>query len=702
MSATYECITNFNCNHPEEVLGMHYENGKYKVASYLPIAIKAYIILNGRKYEMNNITDKIFEYTSVDPIKEYRISYIDSSGFEAVIEDPYRFNPLISDYDIYLYKSGELFQSYTTFGSHLTSINSIKGCNFTVWAPSAISVSVVGNFNHWAPGMHPMININDSGIWSLFIPGIEENEVYKYAIKNINHEIKMKTDPFAFYNEKRPRTSSIVIGSRFKWMDSSWISIRKNLTNNSAISIYEMHLGSWRKNGDNYFSYREIAPLLIEYLKKTGFNYVEFMPLTEYPLDISWGYQAVNYFAPTSRYGKPDDLKYLINELHKNGIGVILDFVAAHFPDDDYGLSMFDGTHLYDYSDPRKGRTPDWGTNIFDFGKNEVRSFLVSAIVFWIDNFHIDGIRMDAVTSMIYLDFARKDGEWIPNIYGTNINLEAVSFLKKLNSYVHGQYPGTVMVAEESKTSGGITSKNGIGFDYKWNLGWMHDTLDFFHADPLYRKFNTGKLTFTVMYAFSENFILPVSHDEVVYGKGSLYSRMPGDYGLKIANMRLFFGYMFLYPGKKLLFMGSEFAQENEWNSLEELEWKKITAAGEGLLSLIHDLNSAYCSYKDLQSDNNFSWIDFSDVNNTVMSFMRGNTVCIFNFTPVEREHYAIGVDMPGEYNEILNTDAEKYGGSGILNKNITACDYSMHNRKYSVELDLPPLSAIMIRNGAL
>ncbi|KQB34114.1 MULTISPECIES: 1,4-alpha-glucan branching protein GlgB [Acidiplasma] len=702
MSGIYECLKNVKCNHPEKHLGMHFENGSYVIRAYLPIAVNAYVIINDKKYKMIETDNKIFQANFNDKINKYMISYTDSSGYEHKYYDPYNFRPAVSDYDIYLFKEGKLFESYKTFGSHLIEIDGVSGCNFTVWAPSALSVSVVGNFNHWTPGMHPMININDSGIWSIFIPGISENEVYKYAINTSSFGIKMKTDPYAFYTEKRPRTSSIVIGHDFNWNDSEWINKRNILGYNDPVSIYEMHLGSWRKNGDKYYSYREIAPMLIEYLKKTGFNYVEFMPLTEYPLDISWGYQAVNYYAPTSRYGRPEDLKYLINELHRNGIGVILDFVAAHFPDDDYGLYMFDGTHLYDYADPRKGRTPDWGTNIFDFGKNEVRSFLISAIMYWIDEFHIDGIRVDAVTSMIYLDFSRKPGEWIPNIYGGNINLEAVSLLTELNSTVHEKYHGVITVAEESSTYKGITSRSGIGFDYKWNMGWMHDTLDFFHTDPLYRKYNIGKLTFTVMYAYSERFILPISHDEVVYGKGSLYQKMPGDYNLKISNIRLFMSYMFAYPGKKLLFMGNEFAQKNEWDSNSQLQWNAIGKPEEGLLNLINDLNSLYKEYDDLHIDENFSWIDFNDVNNTVISFMRGNIVCIFNFTPVERENYAIGVDSPGTYTEIFNSDSSRYGGSNHINKNIESCNYSMHGRKYSIEINLPPLSAIYLRNDAL
>ncbi len=685
-----QCIKNLECRHPERILGQHLEDG-YVIRLYIPIAVEAFLIIDNKSYQMNN-NDKIFEYKSDYEIKNYKIMYKDESGYEKIIEDPYKFKPEISDYDIYLYKHGRLFESYKTFGAHLKKINGVSGCNFVVWAPSALSVSVVGNFNHWTPGMHLMTNVNDSGIWAIFIPGIGVNEVYKFALKTLNGEIKMKTDPFAFYTEKRPRTASIVVNDDFHWTDNKLMRSRTK----ESLSIYELHLGSWKKNNNDYYNYREIADMLVNHLKITGFNCIELMPVMEHPLDISWGYQVVNYFAPTSRYGNPDDFKYFINKMHENNIMVILDFVPAHFPDDDYGLYMFDGTHLYDYSDPRKGRTPDWGTNIFDFGKNEVRSFIASAAVYWIDKYHVDGLRFDAVTSMIYLDFARRPGEWIPNIYGGNTNLEAISLLSEINNYIHDKYPDVITVAEESSTYTGVTSRSGLGFDYKWNLGWMHDTLDFFHEDPLFRKYKIERLTFSVMYMYSENFILPISHDEVVYGKGSLYQKMPGDHSDKIANIKLFFAYMFSYPGKKLLFMGSEFAQRDEWNALSELSWNDMNN-NINLINLIHDLNYVYKNNENFYNDGNFSWIDFSDKNNTVISFNRGSAVCVFNFTPVERENYAIGVDYLSDYKEIINTDSYKYNGSNILNKNIRSCKYPMHGKRYSIELDLPPLAAVII-----
>ncbi len=688
-------VINFNGQHPENILGLHFENNKYIIRAYLPIAQEAWIEIEGQSFSMHELTNKLFVYSGENKIGSYKISYRDESGYINTFYDPYNFVDLLSDYDLYLFRRGELYQSYKTFGAHLTSYNKVNGVRFVVWAPNAKAVSVVGNFNHWISGMNPMMNINDSGIFALFIPGLIENEVYKYSIKSKNDIIKMKTDPFAFYYEKRPRTSSIVVNNEYKWSDTSWIN--NNKRNKGAISIYEMHLGSWIKKDNEFYTYREIAEPLINYIKKLKFTHVEFLPLTEYPLDISWGYQAINYFSPTSRYGNPEDFKYLINELHKNNIGVIMDFVEAHFPDDDYGLSMFDGTHLFDYSDPRKGKTPDWGTNIFDFGKNEVRSFLISAVIFWIDVYHIDGIRMDAVTSMIYLDFSRKPGEWIPNIYGKNENLEAISFLTELNHTVHNHYKNVVTIAEESSSYNGITSKNGMDFNYKWNMGWMHDTLDFFSTDPLYRKFRISNLTFTIVYAYSEKYILPISHDEVVYGKKSLFSKMPGNDELKFKNIKLFLSYMFAYPGKKLLFMGSEFGQKEEWDVLNELHWEEFKN-NEKIFKLLSDLNELYRNNGDFINDDDFSWVDFNDKINTVISFMRGNILCVFNFTPVIRENYCIGVDLSGKYKEILNTDDIQYNGSGILNKDIISKNHSMHNKNNSIEITLPSLGAIFIK----
>ena len=700
-------IINFRSNDPSKILGLHKLDNKYVILSYLPLAEEAYVKISNNKCKMENLKDKMFCYISDDEINDYKIIYIDESKYENEIYDLYNFKTTVSDYDIFLYKSGKLYQSYKTFGAHKIKINNISGTRFVLWAPNAVAVSLTGNFNHWITGMNPMTDVNNSGIWELFVPDIKENEYYKFALKLPDGRINVRTDPFAFYTEKRPRTASIVTNIEYEWHDNPWLDQRNNMNCHKALSIYEVHLGSWKNNNNEFLNYKDLAGELIKYLKNLDFNYIELMPLMEYPLDISWGYQVINYFAPTSRYGKPEDLMYLIDKMHENNIGVIIDWVPAHFPDDEYGLSMYDGTHLYDYSDPSIGKTPDWGTNVFDFGKNEVRSFLISSAMYWLDFYHFDGIRVDAVTLMIYRDFNRS--KWIPNIYGGNTNLEAISLLKEFNSIVHKTFNGVITVAEESSTFNGITKKtneNGIGFDYKWNLGWMHDTLNFFSIDPLYRKFNINLITFTVSYAFSEKYILPISHDEVVYGKKSLFSKMPGDSNNKFNNLKLFFSYMFSYPGKKLLFMGNEFGQIEEWDVLNQLHWEELSGNRKLLINMLKDLNDVYKKYDELSYYDNsydgFEWVDFNDKDDTVISFMRkyrdNEILCIFNFTPVARENYNIGVNKYSYYDEIFNSDLKIYGGSDIKNYNIHSYERYIHNRKYSIEITLPPLSGLYLR----
>ncbi len=700
-------IINFRNSNPSATLGLHRLNSEYFIMAYLPVAKEAYVKINNNKYRMKNLKDNLFSYSSHNEINSYKIIYVDESKYINEIYDPYNFKTTLSDYDIFLYKSGKLYQGYQTFGAHKTKINNIPGVRFILWAPNAVAVSVIGNFNHWTTGMNPMTDVGNSGIWELFIPCIKENEYYKFALKLGNGEINVRTDPFAFYTEKRPRTASITVDIKYKWHDDLWLSKRNDMNCKEPLSIYEIHLGSWKKNNKEFLSYKELADDLIIYLKNMNFNYVEVMPLMEYPLDISWGYQVINYFAPTSRYGKPEDLMYFIDKMHENNIGVIMDWVPAHFPDDEYGLSMYDGTHLYDYSDPLMGRTPDWGTNVFDFGKNEVRSFLISSAMYWLDFYHFDGIRVDAVTLMIYRDFNRN--KWLPNIYGDNINLEAISLLKEFNSEAHKNFKGIITVAEESSAYNGITKKiedGGIGFDYKWNLGWMHDTLDFFSTDPLYRKYNINLITFTVSYAFSEKYILPISHDEVVYGKRSLFSKMPGDSNDKFNNLKLFFSYMFSYPGKKLLFMGTEFGQIEEWDVLNQLHWEELNGNRKLLINMVRDLNDIYQKYGELyhydNSNEGFEWVDFNDRDNTVISFIRkyknNEILCVFNLTPVVRENYNIGVNKYSYYDEIFNSDSKLYGGSNIKNNNLHSYERGMHGRKYSIEITLPPLCGLYIR----
>ena len=711
-------IRDMDCEDPFQYLGPHTElKGKTTVRAYLPIAKRSWVLFsaNEPKMEMKREKDGFF-YLEADEEKVsggYRISYEDESGYVQISEDPYAFRPSLSDFDLYLFKKGELYKSYETMGSHITAINGVNGVRFIVWAPNARSVSVVGNFNHWTRGMHPMANVRLSGLWELFIPGIKENELYKFAIKSkVDGNVSERTDPYAFYTEKRPRTASIVTSLEHRWKDEKWVRGRdKQAYRNSPMAIYEVHLGSWKRGPYNTFlNYRNIADELVHYVKDMGFTHIEIMPVTEYPLDESWGYQVVNYYAPTSRYGDVQDFMYFVEKFHENGIGIILDWVPAHFPDDSYGLSMYDGTHLYDHADPRMGTHPDWGTRIFNYGRNEVRNFLISSALFWIDKYHIDGIRIDAVSSMLYLDYSRKQGEWIPNRYGGRENLDAIAFLKELNSKMHEYFPGILSVAEESTAWGGVTSPvelGGLGFDYKWNMGWMHDTLEFFSKDPIYRKFDLGKLTFSMWYAFSEKYILPISHDEIVHGKGSIFRKMPGDNWQKLANIRLLFSYMFAFPGKKLIFMGNEFGQDEEWNALEQLRWEEAEQDGrKSIVKMITDLAGIYGSYTEMNQldcdSKGFEWIDFNDTNNTVISFMRMDgkrereIIAVFNMTPVPRSNYIIGVNRKGFYREIFNSDSDHYGGSGMGNYGgVYSKEFGSHGRPSSIEITIPPLGSV-------
>ncbi|MHB1708318.1 MAG: 1,4-alpha-glucan branching protein GlgB [Thermoplasmataceae archaeon] len=707
---------------PHSYLGPHkLADGSLIIRSYLPRAKRAWVEFpeTGAREDMTSDGNGFYHYVSKDAsgIREYKISYEDESGYIDARGDPYAYHPEISDFDLHLYGRGQLYESYLTFGSHLAVREGMSGVRFVVWAPNARSVSVVGNFNHWYAGMNPMSNVKMSGIWEIFIPDITENEYYKYAImpKNGNN-VSLRTDPYAFLTEKRPRTASIVMDIPSGWSDGQWIGNRiSSGSRNSAISIYEVHLGSWRRTDSGGFkNYREIADELVNYLKQMGFTHVELMPVMEHPLDESWGYQVINYFSPTSRFGTPEDFIYFIGKMHDNGLGVILDWVPAHFPDDEYGLSMYDGTHLYDHEDPRKGKHPDWGTRIFNYGRNEVRNFLISSALFWIEKYHADGIRIDAVSSMLYLDYSRKEGEWIPNKYGGRENLEAISFLRELSYVLHDRFPGIMLIAEESTAWEGVTRPvelGGLGFDYKWNMGWMHDTLEFFSKDSIYRKYDMGRLTFSVWYAFSENFILPISHDEVVHGKGSIYRKMQGDDWQKLANARLLFSYMLTYPGKKLIFMGNEFVQDAEWNAMSSLDWHGEQETARRQVSLLlSDLNGLYRKREALHEEDcsyrGFEWIDFNDSNNSVISFIRhskepsGEIVAVFNFTPVARYNYVIGVNRPGFYKEIFNSDSKDYGGSGVGNYGgRLASAQGMHGKQMSLEVTLPPLGAVLFES---
>lgn len=706
---------------PHEVLGpIPLGEGRYRIVAYLPFAKDAWIE-SGEKglktglneTEIDGIYSAELEYDCVD--QGYEVCFEDSTGYVHRRGDPYAYKPELSEFDIFLYRKGELYRSYETLGAHPKARDGTDGTRFVVWAPNAVAVSVVGDFNHWTRGMHPMTNVRNSGIWEVFIPGVSAGEVYKYAVRHTNNYVSERADPYSFRNEMRPRTGSVVTDMRYKWKDGKWMRDRRRKNSRSVpISIYEVHLGSWKKPGKNGFhGIREIGEQLMHYCLAKGFTHIELMPIMEHPLDASWGYQVVNYYAPTSRYGDPVDYMWFIDICHSHGLGVILDWVPAHFPNDEYGLSNFDGTHLYDHADPRLGLHPDWNTRIFNYGRPEVRNFLISNAIYWADYFHADGIRIDAVSSMLYLDYSRNEGEWIPNKYGGRENLEAIEFIRHLNRTLHDLYPGIMTVAEESTAWEGVTRPaelGGLGFDFKWNMGWMHDTLYYFSKDPVYRKYEHDKLTFNVWYAFSENFILPFSHDEVVHLKGSLFNKMPGDLWQKFANLRLCFVYMFSSPGKKLIFMGDEFGQSGEWSETRSLSWDESSDDQRTKLTkLVSDLNNLYVNSADLYASDTessgFQWIDFNDRSQSVITFMRSTgdedegLIFVFNFTPIPRYRYAIGVPWKGEYVEALNSDATSYGGSGISNQEpVTATGRPFHGRPYSIEITLPPLAGIMLK----
>jgi 1,4-alpha-glucan branching enzyme len=625
---------------------------------------------------------------------------------------------LFSDFDIDLFKAGKHYRLYEKLGAHLIELDGVKGVYFAVWAPSARSVSVVGDFNFWTQGEHQLeVRWDSSGIWEGFIPNIEKGATYKYRIHSNNDGIiTEKADPFAFYCEKPPHTASVIWDLDYKWKDTKWMKSRQDHNGlDKPYSVYEVHLGSWKRHAEDnrFLTYLEFAEELVNYVKETGFTHVEFMPIMEYPYDPSWGYQLVGYFAPTSRFGKPQDFMVLVDKLHQAGIGVILDWVPSHFPDDAHGLGFFDGSNLFEHPDRKKGYHPDWKSLVFNYGRNEVRSFLISNALFWLQQYHADGLRVDAVASMLYLDYSRKEGEWEPNIYGGRENLDTISFLKEFNEAVYSNFDGVQTIAEESTSFPMVsrpTSDGGLGFGMKWMMGWMHDTLEYFQKDTVYRKYHQNDLTFSMTYTFSENFMLPFSHDEVVYGKKSIVGRMPGDEWQKFANLRLLYGYMFTHPGTKLLFMGCEFGQSAEWNFEGSLDWHLLQyPLHDGVKKLITDLNSLYKTqpalYEKQFSPEGFEWINYSDHQNAVMSFIRkgdkpkDDVIVVCNFTQIVRDNYRIGLPRKGKLIEIFNSDAKIYGGSGIMNSSKLVIDASPYDgRDYSIELQLPPLSVTVFK----
>ncbi len=702
---------------PFNILGPHESPTGIIVRVFRPEVDKISVKLGNTALKARSIGNGLFEAEFSGHFDDIHYSIICNEDRKDKFEeiDPYSFPPEISNDDMYLYKEGQLKFAYRTFGAHITVRDGISGVRFIVWAPNARYVSVTGDFTFWNNSKYPMENVEGSGIWELFVPGIGSGALYKYCIKFQNGNMELKSDPFSFLMEKRPRTASVVTDMKFQWTDEPWI---KNRSTNQGIeapmSIYEVHLGSWKKPWDEreFIPLGEVSDDLISYAKEAGFTHIELMPIMEHPLDESWGYQVVNYFAPTSRYGAPADYMRFIDACHAHGIGVILDWVPAHFPEDAYGLSMFDGTNLYDHSDPRRGRHPDWGTRIFNLSRYEVINYLLANAVFWVDMYHADGIRVDAVSSMLYLDYSRKEGEWVPNIYGGRENIESITFFREMNRFMHENFPGILTIAEESTAWPGVTKSidaGGLGFDFKWNMGWMHDTLDYFSKDPVYRKYLQGTLTFTIWYAFSETFILPLSHDEVVHMKGSLIQKMPGDEWQKFANLRAMFSFMLMSPGKKLIFMGSEFGQSNEWNVKESLNWTEYSKPlNAGLTRLLKDMMQLYLNSGISENDcnaNGFEWVDYSDFTSSVLSFYRRGggkaLLAVFNLTPVPRQNYVVGVDRKGFYREVINTDSINYGGSNLGNfGGVHSEDTKIHGRDQGIRITLPPLACVIFEEA--
>jgi 1,4-alpha-glucan branching enzyme len=648
----------------------------------------------------------------------YCLRWTDAAGHVHEEEDPYRFPSTLSDFDLHLLGEGAHFRSYDKLGAHSTTLDEVAGVTFAVWAPNARRVSVVGDFNGWDGRRHPMRLHPGNGIWELFVPGLREGDLYKYEIlPKAGGLLTLKADPYAFAFEEPPRTASRVADLAYAWGDAEWMAgrARRNALG-APIAIYEVHLGSWRrKEGrETFLSYRELAHELATYVTEMGYTHVELLPITEHPFYGSWGYQTLGYFAPTRRYGTPEDFAYFVDHLHQRGIGVILDWAPAHFPRDPHGLVYFDGTHLYEHDDPRLREHPEWGSRVFNYGRNEVANFLTASALFWLDRYHLDGLRLDAVASMLYLDYARKPGEWVPNVHGGNENLEAIAFLKRLNETIYRYHPDVMTVAEES-TAWPMVSRptylGGLGFGFKWNMGWMHDMLDYMAKDPVHRKHHHNNLTFGLLYAWHENFILPLSHDEVVHGKGSLHRKMPGDDWQKFANLRLFYAVMYGHPGKKLLFMGGEFGQTDEWYHETSLAWNLLEMGPyhRGLQRLVRDLNHLYGAHPALHQMDfdpaGFQWIDCNDWEASAIAFLRRARdpedflVFVCNFTPVTRHGYRIGVPRGGMYRELLNTDAEIYGGSNAGNAGrVLAQPAPHHGQPHSLSLILPPLAVLVLQ----
>jgi 1,4-alpha-glucan branching enzyme len=711
---------------PHTLLGMHPlgDGSGVVVRAFLPDAKKVEIQpvheKTKPKFELKRIPNTdVFEGETklANSVYAYDLTITDHQNKTRRTRDAYSFLPTLGEADLFLFGKGDERKIYDKLGAQLRTIDGVPGTSFAVWAPNAQRISVVGDFNHWDGRFHALRLLGASGVWEIFIPGVGEGAHYKFEIRDAHGRIKLNTDPFGFFFEVAPKQAAIVWDTKkFKWNDDAWLQQRGQRDPlRSPMSIYEMHVGSWRKKtATESWSYRDLARPLVEYLTRLGFTHVEFLPVAEHAFYPSWGYQVTGFFAPTSRFGTPEDFQFLVNALHAAGIGVIVDWVPAHFPRDEWALAKFDGTALFEHEDPRKGAHQDWGTLIFNFGRNEVSNFLVANALFWCERFHIDGLRVDAVASMLYLDYSRKAGEWIPNEHGGRENLEAIEFLKKFNHITHTEFPGVMTIAEESTAWPQVTRPpyiGGLGFSFKWNMGWMHDTLGYFMHEPVHRKYHQNDLTFAMLYHHNENFCLPLSHDEVVHGKGSLITRMPGDDWQKFANLRCLLAYQWLFPGKKLLFMGGEFGQTKEWNENAQLDWWLLDAGPfhRGAQKFVEDLNALYKNSPGLwQGDydhGGFQWIDCNDRENSALSFLRqtadgkNHSVVILNLTPVPRPNYRIGVPCGGKWKEALNSDAQIYGGSNQGNYGgVTAQNIPTHAQQHSAEFNLPPLSVLVFQ----
>ena len=716
-----QSIADSECDNVFAYLGKHeLGGGQSVIRCFLPSADAVELI----DYEGEAIAPMarlhgagIFSVVLADAPGRYRLRAF-FGGDRVDMEDVYRFESTVGEQDLYLYGEGTHEHAYEFLGAHLMTIDGIAGCRFAVWAPNAQRVSVVGDFNFWDGRRHVMRKLFPGGIWEVFVPGVEADAMYKYEIKARDGSVQPhKADPFGFYSQVPPAQASVVVDREtYRWSDHDWQHKKREWTqHHRPISIYEVHLGSWRRvpeDQNRFLNYREIAAQLIPYAKHMGFTHLQFMPVSEFPFDGSWGYQPVGMYAPTSRFGTPDDFKYLVDQCHQNGLAVLIDWVPGHFPTDSHGLGVFDGTPLYEHADARQGFHPDWNTFIYNYGRKEVSNYLMANAIFWFDQYHVDGLRVDAVASMLYLDYSRAEGQWVPNSFGGRENLEAIDFIRATNERVYKNFPHAMMIAEESTSWPGVsrpTNYGGLGFGYKWNMGWMNDSLEYMSKESIHRQYHHHDMTFSLYYAFSENFILPLSHDEVVHGKGSLLDRMPGDAWQKFANLRAYYGFMWGHPGKKLLFMGGEFAQGPEWDHNNSLCWHQLEVGEHaGVQALVRDLNELYTSspamYENDAEEAGFEWIEADDRHNSIFAFIRKSAasgqfiIAVSNFTPVPRENYRLGVNRPGTYVERLNTDDVKYGGSGYGNGGgMHSQEHPWHYRGLSIEVNIPPLATVFL-----